>query len=96
MHFVVCAIDFSAAQQSPNVLSWIKSWLGEDTMSLNPDKWLTQGQHLVSQESELKFPLHTQGKSICMPPSGDVDLSIECGRLAQLKEPFCAGCFCGS
>ena len=83
-------LNFSVTQQSPNVLSWVKSLFREDTMPLTLDELLSTGQRLVNQDLSFTFTKKLREKFIWATPPGAAYFSI-ISRLDQLEEPNSCG-----
>lgn len=82
-----CPWGKSALERSPNLESWLKSWIGSDAEVLSPSQWFTRGHdHLGGDYDKIDkngnkcgyWRVKTKpGKFIWHPPPGAADAMLE-------------------
>jgi hypothetical protein len=81
-------LHLSALDRSPSLLSWVKSWLGDDAEFLTSDQWFSRGHgHDGGYYDENSF-WRVQikcGKFVWCPPPGAADVAVEELRKSLIK-----------
>jgi hypothetical protein len=89
-------LHLNAIERSPDVLSWVMSWLGHDAELLSPDQWFSRGHsHDGGYYDESGFwRLNIRcGKFIWAPPPAAADVAVEELRKALIKRRDCTHIF---
>jgi hypothetical protein len=78
----------SAAERSPGLLPWIRSWIGEEAELLTPEGWFERGHDVVGGRINAEgmwMPELQQGVFVWAPPPAAADAAIEELRKARHK-----------
>ena len=86
LSFVPLHLD--AFKVAPNLLLWIKSWLGPQTTPLCPEDWFELGHDIVGWKKNydnMNIPVLKKGSFVWAPPPAAADVALEQLRKARLK-----------
>ena len=81
-------LHLSALERSNGVLPWIKTWLGKESLSLEPLDWFERGHDIVGWDRSMDGfwrPKFETGKYIWAPPPGAADVALDELRKARIK-----------
>ena len=71
-------LHLSALDQSPALLSWVKTWIGQEFMSLQPSNWFVEGHDLRHTGSMGERHLSIQSTTCLWSPLPSIgDVAIE-------------------
>ena len=83
-----CPWGKNALEVSPELKSWIVTWMGERSIFLTPKDWYLRGQDMEGGSFDRKrfwYPNFCKGTYIWTPPSAAVDACLEELRKARMK-----------
>jgi hypothetical protein len=78
----------SAVDRSSKVCDWVKSWVGEEVLFLEPEDWFERGHDLVGgkvREDGFWIPEFRKGCYLWVPPPAAANVVLEERRVAWLK-----------
>lgn len=81
-------LHLTACDRSPDLTSWICSWLGHDCEILTPQQWFTRGhQHVGGHYDQYGFwhPITKAGKFVWVPPPAAAEIALEELRKSLIK-----------
>jgi hypothetical protein len=86
--FSFVPFNLSAAQRSPSLVPWIRSWAGEAVTHLEPEDWFERGHDIEGWKmgkDNFKRPRIKRGCYLWTPPPGAADVALEQMRQARHK-----------
>eukprot|EP00957_Ditylum_brightwellii_P089529 6817853-Ditylum_brightwellii.AAC.1 len=77
-----------ASQVSPTLIDWVRSWVGQDLITLEPDDWFEQGNNIAGDYKDINgmwYPRLELGSYLWEPAPAVVATGIKELRKAQHK-----------
>ncbi len=84
-------LHLSAVKQSPSLVGWLRSWIGNKLEILEPDDWFELGHDIRGwthphQGELLARPIFRKGVFVWSPPPAAADVALEQLRVARIKQ----------